>query len=160
MKGRILGSVLMALVSCHAWADEIFIAMTPTEFSEGFNRAAQIYHLKVRMPLWAARNGKFSASVSPGITVSAVGVQRGDGVDKIRVQCKTDDRCHDAIIASAFSADPQINHNALATFINRRLSDELPKEAVMTQADLVYAVMVDKSKKTIDFTITVAPDED
>ena len=160
MKLRTLAAGAVLAVSGLAAADEVFIAMTPTEFSEGFNRAAQIYHLKPRMPVWPAKNGKLSATVSPGISVSAIGVQRGDGVDKIRVQCRTDDRCHDAILASAFSADPQINAQSLASFIERRFSGELPKEAVLTQADLVYAISVDKAKKIIDFTISVAPDED
>lgn len=151
----VLGCVLLP---SFAGADSVeeFIGITPTEFSEGFNRAAQLHRLKLRMPIWPAKIGKFSAAVAPGITVSGTGVSQGDGMSLIRVQCRTNKLCTEAIVATALSADPALDLQALTDFIGQRLSGELEENAYLEQADLEYMLAADKAKKLLDFTVRLA----
>lgn len=155
----VLGCVLLP---SFAGADSVeeFIGITPTEFSEGFNRAAQLYRLKPRMPIWPAKIGKFSAVVAPGITVSGTGVSQGDGMALIRVQCRTEKLCNEAIAAAALSAGPELDLQALTDFISQRLSGELEEHAYLEQADLEYMLAADKAKKLLDFTVRLAQESE
>ena len=154
-------TVTLLLCSAGAFADteSVFIGMTPTEFSEGFNRAAQILRLKPRMPLWPAKAGKFSANVAPGVTVSGVGVAKGDGLASIKVLCQGSDLCSEAIFAAALSADPEMEIRSLKDYLQRSMGGELQNTS-MTLAGLEYTLIADKAKKSLIFTIVVDPDDD
>jgi len=141
-------------------ADQTFIGMTPTEFTEGFNRAAQVYRLKPRLPQWPTKAGKFAATVAPGITVSGVGVSSGDGMSSITVSCKSDAQCSDAIFAAALSADPELEIASIKDYMQRTLNGELEDGAYMSQAGLAYTLVAKKAQKSLTLTITVDPDED
>jgi hypothetical protein len=157
-------SVALLLTAVWLWlsagicaaTETVYIGMTPTEFTEGFNRAAQIYRLKLRMPIWPAKSGKFSAKIAPGITVSGVGADNGNMMDSVTVSCRTDDLCNEVIAAAALSADPELRMRDLTRFIQRRLSGELSDSAYMELAGLAYTL--ETSKAQIDFHIRPAPE--
>lgn len=157
MRLAVLGGLLLSAV-VRADSEEVFIGMTPTEFSEGFNRAAQIHRLKPRLPIWPAKVGKVSATVAPGITVSGIGVAKGDGMSLIRVQCSSEKLCNEAIAAAALSADPELDLPALTDFISQRLAGTLEDNAYLEQAYLEYMLAVNKAKKQLDFTVRVTAD--
>lgn len=136
-----------------------FIAMTPTEFSEGFNRAAQLYRLKPRMPVWQSKAGKFSASVAPGVSVFGVGVERGDAVSSIVVRCQGGEQCSEAIFAAALSADPDLSVNSLKAYVAGSLNGEMDDMSI-TSEGLEFMMVASKQKKTITFTITVDDSDD
>lgn len=159
LAASLVAGLLLSSAGAFADTELVFIGMTPTEFSEGFNRAAQIYRLKPRMPLWPAKPGKFSANVAPGVTVSGVGVSKGDGLASVKVQCQGSDQCSEAIFAAALSADPEMEVGSLKKYLQRSMSGEL-ENASMTLAGLEYALVTNKAKKSIIFTITVDPDGD
>lgn len=152
----------LLLGSAGAFADTetVSIGMTPTEFSEGFNRAAQILRLKPRMPLWPAKSGKYSASVAPGITVTGVGVDDGNMMRSIAVSCRADTLCNEVIAAAALSADPELSMEELRLFIQRRLNGELADGVYFADAGLAYSIEANKAKKQLDFRIKAAPDEE
>lgn len=151
--------LLLSSEATFAETESVFIGMTPTEFSEGFNRAAQIYRLKPRMPLWPAKVGKFSANVAPGVTVSGVGVFHGDGLFSIKVQCQGSELCSEAIFAAALSADPEVALNSLKDYLQQSMNGEL-QNASIALAGLEYTLVANKTKKTLTFTIAVDPDDD
>lgn len=157
LAASVTAGLLLSSASAFADTESVFIGMTPTEFSEGFNRAAQIYRLKPRMPLWPAKAGKFSATVAPGVTVSSVGVSKGDGLASIKVLCQGGDQCSEVIFAAALSADPEMEVGSLKNYLQRSMSGEL-QNASMTLAGLEYTLIADKAKKSITFTIVVDPD--
>lgn len=152
----------LLLGSAGAFADTetVFIGMTPTEFSEGFNRAAQILRLKPRMPIWPAKSGKFSANVAPGIAVAGVGVDNGNMMRSIAVSCRADALCNEVIAAAALSADPELSMEELRLFIQRRLNGELADGVYFADAGLAYTIEANKAKKQLDFSIKAAPDDD
>ncbi|WP_054074220.1 hypothetical protein [Comamonas testosteroni] len=143
----------------NADTETVFIAKTPTEFSEGFNRAAQVYRLKPRMPQWPAKNGKFNATVAPGITVQAVGVSQGDGLSSVKVTCRVEPQCSESIFAAALGIDSEVNMDALKRYMQQVTREGLENSAI-SQAGLDYYLVADKAKKTLIFTITPEEDED
>lgn len=143
-----------------ARADQAFISMTPTEFAEGFNRAAQVYRLKPRLPQWPAKAVRFAATVAPGVTVAGVGVASGDGMSSITVSCKSDAQCSDAIFAAALSADPELEIASIKDYMQRTMNGELEDGAYMSQAGLAYTLVAKKAQKSLMLTITVDIDDD
>lgn len=160
--GAALVAMGLLLASSGAFADteSVYIGMTPTEFSEGFNRAAQVLRLKPRMPRWPARSGNFSASIAPGITVTGVGVDGGNMMSSISVACRADTLCNEAIVAAALSADPELSVEELRTFIQHRLDGELAEGVYFADAGLAYTVQTYKTKAQLDFRIKAAPDSE
>ncbi|VVD97687.1 hypothetical protein PCO31110_01974 [Pandoraea communis] len=160
--GASLVAIGLLLASSVASADteSVYIGMTPTEFSEGFNRAAQVLRLKPRMPRWPARSGNLSASIAPGITVTGVGVDDGNMMSSIAVSCRSDAMCNEAIVAAALSADPELSVEELRTFIQRRLDGELAEGVYFADAGLAYTVQPNKKKAQLDFRIKAAPDSE
>ena len=151
----------LLLGSANAYAETYteFIGMTPTEFSEGFNRAAQVLRLKPRMPIWPAKSGKFNANIAPGITVSGVGADNGNMMSSIAVICRADALCNEAIVASALSADPELSVRELQQFIDLRLEGELADGVYLELAGLAYTVETNKAKKQLEFRIKPSPEE-
>lgn len=140
-----------------SWADmpQTFIGMSPTEFSEGFNHAAQIYRLKPRMPIWPAREGKFNARITPHVTISATGANQGLFIERIEVRCQRPDQCAEVIWCATFSADPEMSPAEISVFqdyINQSMQGEL-KDAVFILAGLTYSLKADTKQKSIIFTI-------
>lgn len=161
-KGKAL-AVLLAIggycAAANADTETVFIATTPTEFSEGFNRAAQVYRLKPRMPQWPAKNGKHTATVAPGITVQAVGVSQGDGLSSVKVICRAQAQCSESIFAAALGVDPQVNIDALKRYMQQVTNEGLENSAI-SQAGIDYYLAADKAKKILTFTVTPEEVED
>lgn len=160
LAASVTAGLLLSSAGAFADTESVFIGMTPTEFSEGFNRAAQILRLKPRMPIWPAKSGKFSANVAPGIAVAGVGVDNGNMMRSIAVSCRADALCNEVIAAAALSADPELSMEELLLFIQRRLNGELADGVYFADAGLAYTIEANKAKKQLDFSIKAAPDDD
>lgn len=144
MKKFLMLLALMGAALTAAAVERVFIPLTPTEFSEGFNRASQVYKLKYRLPVWAAKAGKFSATLAPGITVAVVGIDQGDAIDRITVTCKLPEGCQQGLVAAALAVDPQMDLRAFASYVEKRFQGQLEGQS-MQQRGVYY--FVDAGKK-------------
>lgn len=149
---------LLGVVLSASAVERVFIPLTPTEFSEGFNRASQIYKLKYRLPIWAAKAGKFSAVLAPGITVAVVGIDKGDAIDRITVTCKAVDGCQQGLIAAALAVDPEVDVKAFGSYMNKRFQGQLEGQS-MQQNGIYYFVDAGKKLGGIEMIIEASDEE-
>lgn len=158
MKKVMLVLALMGVTLTASAVERVFIPLTPTEFSEGFNRVSQLYKLKYRLPIWAAKAGKFSANLAPGITVTVVGIDKGDAIDQITVTCKQPDGCQQGLVAAALAVDPEIDMKAFNSYVGKRLQGQLAGQS-MQQNGIYYFVESGKKLGGIEMIIEASEEE-
>jgi|GEM_PF-6665346 len=107
-----------------------FIALTPTEFGEEFNRMSRLYRLKYRMPFLPVRNGKMAVSIAQGVAVAVDGIDGGNGISRVTITCARIAGCDQAIVASALTIDPDADVEVLSAFIGDRLRGERPGQTL------------------------------
>ncbi|PQA82751.1 hypothetical protein C5F52_14335 [Limnohabitans sp. TS-CS-82] len=151
--------VLMCAAITASAVERVFIPLSPTEFSEGFNRAARFYKLKYRLPFWPAKTGKFSAIIAPGITVAVVGIDKGDAIDRITINCKVPDGCEQGIVAAALAVDPNIDMKAFGTYMAQRLQGQMEGQS-MQQNGIYYFVDAGKKAGGIEMIIEANDEND
>lgn len=136
-----------------------FLALTPTEFAEGFNRASQMYRFKYRLPTWPAKGGNFRASIASGITVAAVGIHKGDGLERVTVTCKQPNGCEQGLIAAALAVDPDIDIRSLNSYLGKRLQGQMEGQS-MQQNGIYYFVDAGKKSGGIEMIIEASDEDD
>lgn len=116
------------------------LAISPHDFAQQFNVAAQELGAKFTLPDFAAKPGWHRAHTSEGVSVLVRAAQTGYALDEVIVVCRVVEQCMTTIRTAARAIDATVDPNLLQYFVAARIAAQLG-EVALVMSGLVYLVV-------------------
>lgn len=116
------------------------LAISPHDFAQQFNVAAQEAGAKLTLPDFRAKPGWHRATTSNGISVLVRAAHTGYALDEVIVVCRAVEQCMPTIATAAKAIDATVDPNLLQYFVAARIASQLGEVALVISG-LVYLVV-------------------
>ncbi|AZG16915.1 MULTISPECIES: malto-oligosyltrehalose synthase [Cupriavidus] len=116
------------------------LSISPHDFAQKFNVAAQEAGAKLTLPEFAAKPGWHRAHTSQGVSVLVRAAQTGHALDEVIVVCRAVEQCMMTICTAARAIDTSVDPNLLQYFVAARVAAQLG-EVALVMSGLVYLVV-------------------